>query len=393
MNTTTLDPLLPSGRLVAPPGLKGLIVADTTVGSVRGAEGFYHYRDHDAVELARGRSLEDVWHLLWWGRLPTTDEGIEFRQRVAQGRLVPPEALELVDRLAERVSSPHHLLQASLPLVRPEARATLDLSHEDRRDDALALVAAAPTLLARGLSGRLGQDLAHGRCGPDPAAGHAADWLAMLTVGAQTDDREVQALERYLVATIDHGFNASTFGTRVVASTGADVVAALSAGVGALSGPLHGGAPARALSMIREIGHPDRAADWVDEQLARGDKIMGFGHAVYRAGDPRSELMKETARWWDDPIVSTAIEIEAGVLESLRRHKPDAAIVTNVEYYAGVVLHLAGVPAEAFTSCFTVSRMIGWGAHLLEQAADNKILRPSARYVGPPPPGNHGRSA
>ena len=195
----------------------------------------------------------------------------------------------------------------------------------------------------------------------------------------------IRAVETYLLLTIDHGFNASTFTTRVVTSTGAGVGSALSAAVGALSGPLHGGAPSRVLDMLTDIGEPADTERWAEARLAAGDKIMGFGHAVYRADDPRSDLLKEVAVDLGGDLVDRAVEIEHRMLAVLRAWKPGAVIVTNVEYYAAIVLHLAGLPQEMFTPTFTTSRVVGWVAHLLEQAADNKIMRPKARYVGPEP--------
>lgn len=373
---------IPASPVLVPPGLKGVAVADTTIGSVRGDEGFFHYRHYNAVELARTRSVEEIWHLLLFGELPTDDELIQFRDTVGRGRQLAASDQEFIAALARRIEAPHLVLQAATGLLVPLGRPTLDLSPEERTTEVLRVAAAAPTILAT---------IAAVRSGVEPPAAnpdlsHAEDWLRML--GGST--ASAKAVEAYLAVTIDHGFNASTFATRVVTSTGTDVAGALGAGVAALAGPLHGGAPARALSMIEEIGDPGNTERWVKARLARGDKIMGFGHAVYRAGDPRSALMREVAEDLASTpaeldLVERAIEIEQRTLAELRRFRPGAVIVTNVEFYAGVVLHLAGVPAEAFTSCFTVSRIIGWSAHILEQAANNKIMRPAARYVGPEP--------
>jgi citrate synthase len=200
-----------------------------------------------------------------------------------------------------------------------------------------------------------------------------------------------RAVEQYLISTIDHGFNASTFTARVVASTGADLGACVVAAIGALSGPLHGGAPSRALALLDEIGTPDRIEEMVAPMVERGDKIMGFGHAVYTTGDPRSVMLRGVARRLatDDEsaaLVAFAEATETGVIAVLDRLKPGRQLRTNVEFYAGVVMQLCGIPPEMFTPTFASSRVIGWCANVLEQAADNKIIRPSARYIGPPPP-------
>jgi citrate synthase len=215
--------------------------------------------------------------------------------------------------------------------------------------------------------------------------GFAANYLFML-FGEEPDPRHAWAVERYLTSTIDHGLNASTFTARVVTSTGADVAAAVVAGIAALSGPLHGGAPSRALDTLDAIGTPDRADAFIREAVERGDRIMGFGHRVYKTLDPRSEMMRETAEELGGPLVAFAEQVEQTVVKVLDEMKPGRQLYTNVEFYAGVVMELCGIPRELFTPTFAVSRAVGWCAHLLEQASDNRIIRPSSRYVGPPPP-------
>jgi citrate synthase len=363
---------------IAPPGLKGLAVADTRLGAVRGAEGFYHYRQHDAAELARTRSLEDVWTLQLDGGLPPE------RRRLAPGprRALPPVVAELVDKAASRVGDPMATLRtALLALADAEGRGSmLDRTAEQRRDDTIRMAAVVPTVLARHHRRRQGLD----PISPDAGLSHAADYLRM-TTGDVPTEASVRAIEQYLVATVDHGFNASTFTARVVASTGADVAGAMVAAIGALTGPLHGGAPSRALAMIEDIGSPADAADWVRARLAAGEKIMGFGHAVYRAEDPRGVVLRAAAESLGGELVERAAAIEAEILAVLAQWKPDRRLVTNVEYWAAVVLELVGLPRAMFTPTFAVSRVIGWSAHILEQADEGRIIRPSARYIGPEP--------
>jgi citrate synthase len=234
--------------------------------------------------------------------------------------------------------------------------------------------------------------LRHDQAPVEPRAdlGYAANYLWMLT-GEEPSAAHAGAVERYLISTIDHGFNASTFTARVVASTGADVGACVVAAIGALSGPLHGGAPSRALALLEAIGSPDRIDDVVRPMIVGGDKIMGFGHAVYKTDDPRSVMLRGVAErlgTTDEAraFVDFAVQVEARVIALLDELKPGRELRTNVEFYAGVVMELCGVPRTMFTPTFASSRVIGWCANILEQAADNKIIRPSARYVGTPPP-------
>ena len=363
---------------IAPPGLKGLAVADTDLGDVRGEEGFFHYRQYDASELARDATLEQVWTLQVDGALPPAVPTIDPGPR----RALPPAAATVVDAAAANLDDPLATLRTGLLAVADvEGRGpVLDRSPTERRDDAVRLAAVVPTILARHHRRRAGADPVD----PDPTLGHAADYLRMAT-GEPAGPDAARAVEQYLVATVDHGFNASTFTARVVTSTGADVAGALVAGVGALSGPLHGGAPSRCIAMIDEIGTPDRAADWVRRRLDAGDKIMGFGHAVYRAEDPRGIVLRAAAERLGGDLVDRAAGIEAEILATLAAWKPDQRIVTNVEFWAAVVLELAGLPRAMFTPTFSVSRSIGWSAHVLEQAEVGKIIRPSARYTGPEP--------
>jgi citrate synthase len=213
----------------------------------------------------------------------------------------------------------------------------------------------------------------------------AANYLYMCT-GVEPRPEHARAIESYLIATIDHGFNASTFTARVIASTGADLVACLLGALGALSGPLHGGAPSRALDTLDAIGTPDRADAWIRERVRGGERIMGFGHPVYRTEDPRSRLLLGIARELGGDLVGFASQVEAQVVDILAELKPGRELHTNVEFYAGVVMDRCGLPRSMFTPTFACSRVVGWCANILEQVEDAKIIRPAARYVGPPPP-------
>ena len=368
-----------------PRGLKGVVVAETSIGDVRGMEGFYHYRQYSAVELAQSRSLEDVWWLLFEGELPTPAEAEGFAAEIEELRVLPPELMEALPVIARasRHAGPLEGLRTGLSLLAAGEgfRPTLDIDRATLRANALRLCAAVPTMVTAL------HRLAHGEepIPPQPGLSYAENYLYMLH-GALPDPAMARAIEQYLISTIDHGFNASTFTARVVASTGADVGAAVVAAVGALSGPLHGGAPSRALDTLDAIGTPDRAEAWVRAAVLNGDRIMGFGHPVYRTDDPRSTMLRDIASGFGGPLVDFAKQVERTVLDVLAELKPDRQLHTNVEFYAGVVMEQCGLPRAMFTPTFATSRVIGWCAHILEQAGDNRIIRPSARYVGPPPP-------
>ena len=366
--------VVPAGS-VAPPGLKGLIVAETSVGTVRGDEGWYHYRGRDATELARSVSFEAIACLLVDGVLPEDRALAGFTVELAAFRELNADALDLVVKLSRTDLDPLAVLASVLPLV-VDGRPTIDLTRDERRLAVLQAVGAAPTVLGTVNRIRSGGEPVT----PERGLSYAAHYLRS-TLGDNPPTAHARAVETYLSLTAEHGFNASAFTARVVTSTGASVASAFVAALGALAGPLHGGAPSRVLDMLDAIGDPAAARAWAAAEFDAGRKIMGFGHAVYQAADPRSETLKHVALDFGGELVERAVAIEAELLAFLAVRKPDAVIVTNVEYYAAVVLHLAGLPQEAFTSTFTASRVVGWGAHILEQAANNKIIRPSARYI------------
>ncbi|MGW4889378.1 citrate synthase [Streptomyces murinus] len=367
-----------------PRGLAGVVVTETEIGDVRGREGFYHYRQYSAVDLAGTRRFEDVWHLLVHGTLPDAERGAAFAAETAALRRLPEEVRASLPAIAaaSRASGPLAGLRSGLSLLGAARglRPLYDLDADRRRADTLAACAAVPTLLTALY--RLGQGLEPVE--PREDLPYAANYLYMLT-GSAPDPRRARAIEQYLISTIDHGFNASTFTARVIASTGADAAACLTGAVGALSGPLHGGAPSRALDTLDAIGTPDRVDPWIRERVLAGERIMGFGHAVYRTEDPRSRMLREIALGFGGPRVEFAVEVERRVEAVLAELKPGRELHTNVEFYAGVVMELCGLPREMFTPTFAAGRVVGWSANILEQAADSKIIRPAARYVGPEP--------
>ncbi|WP_043677984.1 citrate synthase/methylcitrate synthase [Streptomyces xylophagus] len=368
-------------RIEVPRGLAGVVVTDTRIGDVRGLEGFYHYRQYSAVELAQTRGFEDVWHLLAHGELPDAEQGAAFAAETAALRRLPDEVRAALPAVAAAsgTSGPLSGMRTALSLLGAAKgfRPVYDIGADARRRDTLVASAAVPTLLTALY--RLGQGL--DPVEPREDLSYAANYLYMLT-GSEPDKQQARAIEQYLISTIDHGFNASTFTARVIASTGADVAACLVGAVGALSGPLHGGAPSRALDTLDAIATPDRIDPWIRERVLAGDRIMGFGHAIYRTEDPRSRMLREVAQQFGGPRVDFAVEVERQVEAILAELKPGRELHTNVEFYAGLVMELCGLPREMFTPTFAAARVVGWGANVVEQAEDPKIIRPVARYVG-----------
>jgi citrate synthase len=367
-----------------PRGLKGVAAAETRIGDVRGAEGYYHYGPYNATRLARERTLEEVWFLVRTGRLPSDAELEEFARLVAEHRSVPSEVLAALPTVAHLASDEQPLvaLRAAYELfaLAKHYRPWLDLDEETLDRQALETAAVfAPIVVALHRLARGEEPIP-----PRDDLGHAANYLYMLE-GVEPGRERVRALEAYLISTIDHGFNASTFTARVVASTGADVASAVIAAIGALSGPLHGGAPSRVLDMLDAIGEPADAEAWLRDALARGEKLMGFGHPVYRTTDPRNVMLKEVAAELGSGRLAFAAHVESTAERLLLERKPDHPLYANVEFYASIVLDAIGLPRTLFTPTFAVSRVIGWTAHVVEQTRNNAILRPSARYIGPEP--------
>jgi citrate synthase len=384
MRISQLQPM-PGSMIDVPQGLKGVVVTETEVGDVRGLEGFYHYRQYSAVDLAEQRTLEDVWHLMFEGELPTLEQREAFRAEVAPLRRVPDAVRPLLPAIAAASALPLDGLRTAVSLIGSAGgfRPHIDISREELRANAMLVAAVVPTILTA---------LHRLRNGDEPIEPHAdlpyaANYLYMMT-GEVPDPQKARAIEQYLITTVDHGFNASTFTARVIAATGADLGAAVTGAIGSLSGPLHGGAPSRVLDMLDEIGSPENVDDHVRPIIESGATVMGFGHPVYRTDDPRSLLLRRVAErlGGDGDLVPYAVEVEKRIIDVIRELKPGRDIYTNVEYYAGVVMELCGVPRTMLTPTFASSRVIGWCANILEQAAHNKIIRPAARYVGPPPP-------
>jgi citrate synthase len=369
--------------LDVPRGLAGVAVAATSVSDVDGDAGFYHFHGVDPTTFARTGTFEDAWYLLHFGELPARDRREEFAARIRRAMAMPPvlaAALPSLAALGPAGSIDVLRTAVSAAGVAIGCRPWTEQDRETTEEQALRLAALTPVLTASlyRLARRLDP------VPPSPHLDFAANYLRMIH-DADPEPARVRALDTYLVLAADHGFCNSTFAERVIASSGADVGAALSGAVGALSGPLHGGAIDRVPSMLASIGDASRVGPWMRERLDRGERLMGFGHAVYRTLDPRNTVLREVARGIGDERVALAEEVEQTGVRLLNERKTDKHREANIELYAGVVLDYAGVPEELFACTFPVARMAGWTANLLEQIDDNRIFRPAARYMGPPP--------
>src|SRR3954462_9687282 len=359
-------------------GLEGVVAATTRLSSVDGEAGGLVLAGFPVGGIAPRASFEEMTWLLWHGDLPTAGELEAFRRRWISRRALPAAVLELLREAARRRVPAMDALRMAAGALSLAAGA-----GEDPKEDALLLTATFPTILAaywRLLGGA-------GPLVPREDLGHAANFLFMLS-GEEPSPERARGLETYLNTVADHGLNASTFTARVIVSTRSDLISAITGAVGALKGPLHGGAPGPALDMVFEIGTPERAEAVLREKLDRGERLMGFGHRVYRVRDPRADVLAAAAERFynlggDRGLYELARSVEATALRLLRERKPDRRLDTNVEFYTALLLHGLGLPTELFTATFAIGRVSGWAAHCLEQLHEGRLIRPQSTYVGP----------
>jgi citrate synthase len=357
-------------------GLEGVVATSTRLSHVDGEAGTLTLAGYAVEDLAPHASFEEVAYLLLHGRLPDPGQCAEFTAEVARRRTLPRPAMAVLEEAAAAGAPPINALRMAAGL--------LSLGRaENPREDAITAIACFPSIVGAYWRIRSGER-------PVPVRrdlGHAAYYLHQLS-GAEPTAERARALETYLNTVCDHGLNASTFAARVIVSTQSDVISAITGAVGALKGPLHGGAPGPALNMVFEIATPDRAEAVIRAKLDRGERLMGFGHRVYRVRDPRADVLaQEAERFYsnggDRRLYELARTVEATALRLLRERKPDRRIDTNVEFYTALLLHGLGLPAELFTATFAVGRVAGWGAHCLEQLREGRLIRPQSDYIGP----------
>ena len=356
-------------------GLEGVLVGRSAISWVGGETGELAYRGYDVRELVPGVPYESIAHLLLFGEPPASDPSPEVVRAL---RAVPPVP-ELVQRAVDGLPvdrTPLEALGAILPLLGEPGT-----TYPPRLEQGFRLIRRMPELLARFVRRASGQVPVP----PRDDLSHAANYLWMLR-GELPAPRAVNALEGYLDLLADHGMNASTFALRIAISTESDFFSAASAALATLKGAVHGGAPSRVTEMLDAIGTPDRAEAWIRDRMARKEVVYGLGHRVYKTEDPRGLALHAIARTVAHPDrLALAEAVEETALRLLRGAHPRARLFTNVEYYSAVVMEAVGLPPSLFTPTFAVARSVGWTAQALEQAADNRLIRPDVEYTGPPP--------
>lgn len=358
-------------------GLEGVVAGETDIGLVDGEKGYLVYRGYWAKELAVTRTYEEVAYLLWNGHLPSAEELERLKSEMAASRQLPGYIRQIIE-----------LMPASVPMMLVLQSTVAALGEQENTSwppvvaQAVRLASILPTIIAyryRTLNGLTPLE-------PLSELGHAANYLYMLT-GEKPTEAHVQALSAYLILCMEHGMNASTFAARVVLSTESDMNAAVAGAIGAMKGPLHGGAPYEVIAMLEDIGTEERAEPWLRKALESGTKIMGFGHRIYKTKDPRAEALQIATQEMigKDPSFDLALHVEATAIHLLQEYKPGRRLFTNVEFYAAAILKALELSPDIFTPTFTAGRIIGWTAHIMEQAANNRIFRPQSVYTGPMP--------
>ena len=355
-------------------GLEDVIAANSAICDIIGPEGKLTYRGIDIHDLARNSSFEETTYLLWFGSLPTREALHQFSAELASHRELPTQVLTLMKDFP-RNATPMDALRTALSALAFYDGQAHDSSREANVAKAMRVTAQMATIVAAYEQIRRGREPVE----PDKAGSHAENFLRML-FGAEPDPLFVRAMDLALILHADHELNASTFAARVTAATLADMYSAIVSAIGALAGPLHGGANEQVMRMLQKIGEPSRVDAYVSEKLAAHQKIAGFGHRVYRTEDPRATHLRQTSRELGEHIGNLRwYEISRKLEEAVMQQKH---LYANVDFYSASCYFTMGIPIDMFTPVFAVSRVAGWTAHVLEQYGDNRLIRPRAEYVG-----------
>jgi citrate synthase len=358
-------------------GLEGVVVARSELCSIDGSKGILIYRGYDIRDLAQQSSYEEVAYLILRGRLPSQEELSEFSSQLAEARSLPHETERVIDLLAEH-AAPMEMLRTAV-----SASSFDDPDKDENSEDAncrkaTRLIGAMPTMIARYGRRRRGLEPVD----PDPDLSHAANFLYMLN-GDQPSDQASKTFDVALILHADHEMNASTFTARVIASTLSDMHSAITGAIGALKGPLHGGANEAVMHLLEQIGSDDRVEDEITARLGRKERIMGFGHRVYKTYDPRAVVLKEFSQHLAPESERPELyQMSTHIEEIVQREK---GLYPNVDFYSASTYHFLGIETGLFTPIFAMSRVVGWAAHVIEQHRANRLIRPSSEYVGEPP--------
>ena len=356
-------------------GLEGVVAASTAISYIDGINGRLFYRGIDINELAEQSSFEETTALLWYGKLPTRAQLESFATKFCQNRQIPNEVLALMMSLPKK-TTPMEVLRTTVSALSAYDPEDLDNSLEANVHKSIRLTASMPTIVAAW------DRIRNGLWPVQPRAdlGHAANFLYMLT-GREPEPKNAEVLDTCLILHADHGLNASTFAARITASTLSDLHSAITSAIGTLKGPLHGGANEQVMRMLLEIGDPDRAEQYIRGALNAKKKIMGFGHRVYKADDPRAAWLQRLSRELAEASGNrTWYDISERVRVLVQDAKP---LPVNVDFSSASVYYTLGIPIDLFTPIFAISRVAGWTAHVYEQYSDNRLIRPESEYIGP----------
>lgn len=357
-------------------GLEGIAIAKTKTSDVRGDIGQLVYCGHFVQELVEKYSFEATVYLLWYSKLPSAAEEKAFTALIASKRAIPAYMKKLIEILPKSLT-PMEVLRTAI--------SSMEISGEDwppTPEQALEVLAKAPTIVTYYYNFHEGKPCLE----PDASLGHAANYLYMLH-HQKPSTAVAKALEAYLILSADHGTNASTFTARVIGSTRSDIVSSITGAMGALIGPLHGGAPSMVDDMLDAIKTEDNVEPWLRDQLSRGERLMGFGHRVYKTYDPRAAALRQIAQKFssESHLFKLSLLVEKVAIKLLAEYKPGKDLYPNLEFWAAGVLRTVELPRSLYTPTFCIARIAGWSANCFEQAADNRLIRPAAIYVGPEP--------
>ncbi|MGF3102863.1 citrate synthase/methylcitrate synthase [Rossellomorea sp. DUT-2] len=353
-------------------GLKGIIAAQTMISHIDGKEGVLIYRGYEIGELSH-LSFEEAAFLLWYGHLPTVEDAVEIKKKLGTYRFLTPVMRDILHSLPQGMD-----MMSVLRTVISSEGGT-EYKWKPTIEQSMRLTAVIPTIIAYRFNMMMDKPLIV----PDTQLNHVENYLYMLT-GNNPSKTVADALETYMVLTLEHGMNASAFSARVTASTESDLVSAITAAIGTMKGPLHGGAPSGVIDLLNEIGMAEKAESVIRRKLLKGEKLMGFGHRVYKTHDPRAIALRKKLleNMGDDHSLDLALYVEKKAIELLAEIKPGRSLYTNVEFYAAAIMKSMHLPSDLFTPTFTASRIVGWTAHVMEQAENNTIYRPQSEYIG-----------